>query len=605
LLELSAVFGVLIADHDGLYDPGEYQDRMVLGLSGMMSEAELHVMRNRLDQGKRNKAARGELFSLAPLGYVRGPSGDMTLDPDEQVRAVVRLIFDAFSERGSVRQVLTYLGEHGIRLPIRARGGSNRGQIEWREPIPATVYNVLRHPLYAGAYCYGRSRTDPRRQVPGRRHTGRVRLPAQEWAVLRRDALPAYISWQQYQANQEQLRQNRSSFATTGASRQGSALLGGLAACAHCGWRMYVMYRGRPEAPRYVCNRNNPPRPGRPRCPTVSARVIDAEVSRHILAALRPAALELSAAAADDLQREAARLEQHWQQQLERARYQTERARRQYDVAEPENRLVARELERRWEEALRAEQRLGEDYARFRQGQVGELTAADRARIAALAADVPGLWAAAGPAHRQALIRHLVERVEIHATEDSEDAAVSIRWVGGGVSRHDLVRPVSTYERLGSFPRLLARIRELLAAGLRSGLIAERLNGEGFRAPKGDQRFTADRIRQIVCRYGLGPRRVRPSTDGPRLARQEVWMTELADELGIPIPTLMAWCRRGWVEARKVDAPDPRWVVWADAEEKGRMRQLAGGRGSGLRYPYSPELITPKRRRAKKGRSRG
>jgi DNA invertase Pin-like site-specific DNA recombinase len=604
LLELAAVFGVLIADHDGLYDPGEYQDRMVLGLSGMMSEAELHVMRNRLDQGKRNKAARGELFSLAPIGYVRGPSGEMALDPDEQVRAVVRLIFDTFAQRGSVRQVLAYLGEHGIRLPIRARGGPNRGQIEWREPIPATVYNVLRHPIYAGAYCYGRSRTDPRRQIPGRRYTGHVRVPAAEWAVLLRDMLPAYITWQQYQTNQEQLRQNRSSFVTAGTPRQGSALLGGLAACAHCGWRMYVMYRGRPEAPRYVCHRNNPPRPGQPRCPTVSARVIDAEVSRHVLAALQPAALELSSAAADDLQREAARLEQHWQQQLERARYQTERARRQYDVAEPENRLVARELERRWEEALRAEQQLEEEYARFRHGQAGELTPAERSRIAALAADVPGLWEAAGPADRQALIRHLVERVEIHATEDSEDTVVTIRWVGGGVSRHDLVRPVSTYERLGTFPRLLARVGELLAAGVRSGLIAARLNAEGFRSPKGDQRFTAERVRQFVCRFHLRPRRSRSSADAPRLARHEAWMTDLADELGIPIPTLMAWCQRGWVEARKVDAPDPRWAVWADEEEKGRMRRLAGGRGSGLRYPYPPELTTPKRCRAKKSRSR-
>jgi DNA invertase Pin-like site-specific DNA recombinase len=605
LLELAAVFGVLIADHDGLYDPGQYQDRMVLGLGGMMSEAELHVMRNRLDQGKRNKAARGELFSLAPVGYVRAASGEMALDPDEQVQSVVRLIFDTFARRGSARQVLAHLARHGIRLPIRARGGPTRGQIEWREPVPATVYNVLRHPMYAGAYCYGRSRTDPRRKVPGRRHTGRVQVPAAEWAVLRRDALPAYITWDEYQANQERLRQNRSSFATRGAPRQGSALLGGLAACVRCGWRMFVMYRGRPEAPRYVCNRYNPPRPGQPRCPSVSARTIDDAVSRQVLAALAPAAIELSLTAADGLRQEAEQFEAHWRLQLERARYQTERARRQYDAAEPENRLVARELERRWEEALRAEQHLGEEYARFRRGQAGELTADDRARVAALAADIPGLWASAGPADRQAIIRHLVERVEIDATEDSEDTAVTIRWAGGGVSRHDVVRPVWTYERLGGFPRLLARIRELLAAGCRSGLTAARLNAEGFRSPRGDQRFTADRIRQIVCRFGLRPRRSRQTADAPQLGSQEAWMTDLADELGIPIPTLMAWCRRGWVEARKVDAPDPRWAVWADEEEKGRMRRLAGGRGSGLTYPYPPELTTPKRCRANKGRSKG
>ena len=182
--------------------------------------------------------------------------------------------------------------------------------------VPATVYNILRHPIYAGAYCYGRSRSDPLRKVPGRPLTGRVRLPANEWAVLLRDRLPAYISWDQYEANLERLRQNRSSFETSGAPRQGSALLGGLATCARCGWRMYVSYRGRPETPRYVCNRNNPPRPGRPRCQSVSSRTLDAGVSRQLLAALAPAALELSLTAAAGLQHEAKERDRDWQLRL-------------------------------------------------------------------------------------------------------------------------------------------------------------------------------------------------------------------------------------------------------------------------------------------------
>jgi DNA invertase Pin-like site-specific DNA recombinase len=600
LLELAAVFGVLIADHDGLYDPGQHADRMILGLSGMMSEAELHVMRNRLDQGKRNKAARGELFSLAPIGYMRGLSGEMILDPDEQVQAVVRRIFDTFAARGSVRQVLVELIREGVRLPIRARSGANRGQIEWREPIPATVYNVLRHPIYAGAYCYGRSRSDARRKVPGRRHSGRVRVPRDEWAVLLHDMLPAYISRGQFEANQERLRQNRSSFETSGAPRQGSALLGGLARCARCGWRMHVAYRGRPEAPRYVCHRNNPPRPDHPRCPSVSSRTIDALVSQQLLAALAPAALELSLTAAAGLQHEAEQRDRDWRLRLERASYQTERARRQYDAAEPENRLVARELERRWEEALRAEQRLQEEFARSRSGPLRELTGADRERITALASDIPSLWAIAGPADRQAILRHLVEEVEIEATEDSEAAGLTIRWVGGGVSRHELVRPVHTYERLGDLPGLLERIRELMAAGQRSGLIATQLNVEGFRSPRGDQQFTADRIRQIVCRFGLRTRRSALPADAPRLERHETWMTDLAEELAIPIPTLMAWCQRGWVEARKVEAAVLRWVVWADEEEKSRLRRLSGGRASGLPHPYPVELTTPRRLQGRK-----
>ncbi len=600
LLELAAVFGVLIADHDGLYDPGQHADRMMLGLSGMMSEAELHVMRNRLDQGKRNKAARGELFLSAPIGYIRGPSGEMMLDPDEQVQSAIRLIFDTFAVRGSVRQVLVYLAREGIRLPIRSRNGPNQGQIEWRDPIPATVYNVLRHPIYAGAYCYGRSRLDPRRKVPGRPLTGRVRVPMHEWAVLLRDALPAYITWGQYEANQERLRQNRSSFETSGAPRPGSALLGGLATCARCGWRMYVSYRGWPQSPRYVCHKNNPPRPDQPRCPSVSSRTIDTLVSQQVLAALAPAALELSLTAADDLQQDAERLDRHWQLQLERARYQTERARRQFDAIEPENRLVARELERRWEESLRAEQRLQEEFARSRPGRSQELTALDRERIASLATDLPALWAMAGPADRQAILRHLVERVEIEATEHSEATRLTIRWVGGGISRHELVRPVFTYEQLGNLPQLRERIRELMAAGRGSGEIAAQLNEEGFRSPRGDQRFKADRIRQIVCRLGLRRRRSSLPADAPRLKSHESWMTDLAEELAIPVPTLMAWCRRGWVEARKVEAVVFRWVVWADESEKRRLKQLAGGRASGLHYPYSAELTTPKRLRGKR-----
>ena len=600
LLELAAVFGVLIADHDGLYDPGQHADRMMLGLSGMMSEAELHVMRNRLDQGKRNKAARGELFLSAPIGYVRGLSGEMMLDPDEQVQAVVRRIFDTFAARGSVRQVLVQLIREGVRLPIRARGGANRGQIEWREAVPATVYNVLRHPIYAGAYCYGRSRSDPRRKVPGRPLSGRVRVPADEWPVLLRDMLPAYISFDQYEANQERLRQNRSSFETSGAPRHGSALLGGLARCARCGWRMSVSYRGRPEAPRYVCHRNNPPRPDHPRCPSVSSRTIDAVVSQQLLAALAPAALEPSLTAATGLEHEADQRDRDRQLRLERAHFQAERAYRQYDAAEPENRLVARELERRWEEALRAEQRLREEFARSRSGSPRELTDADRERIKALASDIPALWAIAGPADRQAILRHLVEGVEIEATEHSEVTAMTIRWVGGGVSRHELVRPVHTYERLGEFPRLLERIRELMAAGQRSGLIATQLNAEGFRSPKGDQQFTADRIRQIVCRFVLRARRSALPADAPKLKRHESWMTDLAEELAIPIPTLMAWCKRGWVEARKMEAAVLRWVVWADEKEKSRLKKLAGGWANGLRHPYPEELTTPRRLRNKK-----
>jgi DNA invertase Pin-like site-specific DNA recombinase len=585
LLELAAVFGVLIADQDGLYDPGDYNDRLLLGLKGTMSEAELHVLRGRLLQGKRNKAERGELFSHPPVGYARMHDGTLGLDPDEQARDVVRLVFAKFAELGSARQVMLYLHRNDIRLPVRSRGGPAPGDLQWHTPVPATVYNILRHPMYAGAYCYGRSRVDPRRQVPGRPQSGRVRMADGQWQVLLPGRLPAYITWGQYLANRERLRNNRSLFETQGAPRCGSALLGGLVACDRCGWRMFVHYRGGTHIPRYICSGCDPA-VGRPeRCPTLAARVVDDLVSSLVLEALRPASLELSLAAADDILREADRLDAHWKQRLERAHFQAERARRQFDAAEPENRLVARELERRWEEALREEQRLAEDYARTQGERPGPLSEEDRGRVRALASDIPALWESAGPADRQEIIRHLVERVEVAVAGLTERVTVTVRWVGGGVSVHHVDKPVGSYERLHDFHRLSARIRELKAAGHRSGEIAARLNAEGYRAARGDGRFTADRVRQVVSRLGLG--RPKPGTPGQeaRLRSGEVWMTELAYELNIPIPTLTAWCRKGWVHARKALTPDPRWAVKVDGAERDRLRRLQAAHGSGMAHP--------------------
>jgi len=559
-----------------------------------MSEAELHVLRGRLLQGKRNKAERGELFSHPPVGYARLPDGTLSLDPDEQARDVVRLVFAKFAELGSARQVMLYLNRNDIRLPVRTRGGPAPGDLQWRVPVPATVYNILRHPIYAGAYCYGRSQLDPRRKIPGRPQTGRVRMADGQWQVLIPDRLPAYVSWEQYLGNRKRLRDNNSTFESRGAPRSGPALLGGLIACARCGWRMFVHYRGGSHIPRYVCSGCDPSL-GRPeRCPTLAARVVDDLVGSLVLEALQPAALEVSLAAADDMLREAERLETQWKQRLERARFQAERARRQFDAAEPENRLVARELERRWEEALREEQQLAEDYTRSQRERPGPLTENDRGRVRALASDIPALWESADPADRKEIIRHLVERVEVAFAGRTERVRVTVRWAGGGVSVHHVNKPVFSYEQLHDFQRLSTQIRELKAAGHHAGEIATHLNAEGYRAARGNGPFTADRVRQVISRLGLGRPRLETPTGEAQLRGGEVWMTELAYELGIPIPTLTAWCRKGWTRARKIPTPDPRWAVRVDKAERDRLRRLHAARSSGTAHPYPASLTTPR-----------
>jgi hypothetical protein len=454
---------------------------------------------------------------------------------------------------------------------------------------------MLHNPLYAGAYSHGRTATDPRRKIPGRAGTGKVHLPMEKWQVLRQDKLPAYITWEQFLLNQKRLKENGAGFDGPGAARDGPALLSGLIACACRGWRMHVHYSDKPHAPRYVCKQNDPVLV-KQRCPGLSTRVVDDLVSRQVLQALAPAAVELSLEAAENIEREYQRLEKHWQQRLERARFQVQRARRQYDSVEPENRLVVRELEQRWENALNEERNAQEEYARFQQGRLSKLTASDRDRIKALSTDIPALWETASFTDRKEIIRALVERVTVGFQGETELVDVTIRWVGGFESRHEIVRPIGRYEMLRDYDRLIARMVELRDAGQIAIEIADRLNAEDFRLPRCDKRFSARIVQQLFCRAGLiGPHEDKAAKDELKKAN-EWWIEDLVRELKMPLVTLSNWCRKGWVHARKVTLAYRRWVIWADAEEIRRLRKLRKYRRPGPRYSNPKELTTPKPR---------
>jgi DNA invertase Pin-like site-specific DNA recombinase len=598
LLELCAVFGSLLADLDGLYDPGHYNDRLLLGLKGTMSEAELHLLRMRLTEGKWNKAERGELLGRQPTGYVRQPSGEVTIDPDEQVQSVIRLIFEKFEELGTGRQVFWYLRKNGIRIPVRLAYGPNQGQLEWHEPAPSTLHRILRHPQYAGAYAYGRSLVDPRRKIPGRPGTGHTRLPMEQWRVLLQDVFPAYITWQQYLANQERLKQNASRFETRGAPREGPTLLGGLVTCGRCGRRMYIGYRGDPTHPIYGC-RLDDPAVGNCRGQNLSASVVDELIARQVLLALEPAAVELALEAETEIQREQDRLEKHWQQELERARYKTQRARRQYDAVEPENRLVARELERHWEQALLAERKAQEEYERFQLSHPKDLSAADRQRILSLSTDIPALWKSSSTsvADRQEIIRQLVEKVVVQAHGKTEVVDLTIHWIGGYRSQHEVCRSVARYADLRDHDRLIARLKDLRDAGHTAEEIAKQLNAEGFHSPHRGHAFTAGTVRSMLSRQGLTRRPHRDAAiDAGFHKPNEWWLEELALELKMPSATLRGWCRKGWVHVRKVTLAYRRFIIWADADELDRLRRLQKHRRGAPCVPYPSELTTPKPR---------
>jgi len=603
LLELCAVFGTLLADQDGLYDPREYNDRLLLGLKGTLSEAELHILRQRMHQGRLNKAKRGELFNHAPIGYIRQQSGELAMDPDEQVQAVVRLIFDQFDELGSIHAVLRYLVRHDVRLPIRPHGGPERGQLQWRRPNRQTLRNLLQHPIYAGAYTWGRRPVDPRCKIPGRPSTGRKVASPETCMVFLKDRCPAYITWERYQSNRRRIADNQARSQSRGAVREGSALLGGLLVCGRCGCRMMVQYdrsqTGREadgSRPRYACGRHAVEY-GEPLCQSLAGGALDRFVARQVLTVLKPAALELSLSAAEDIQQQRTTIERHWRQRVERAGYDADRARRQYHAVEPENRLVARELERQWEQKLLEQRHLKEQYDRFRQDQPAAPSDAERDLIRTLSHDIPKLWHAreTSSADRQTIVRHLIQEAVVTAPPDSQHLDLDIRWAGGFTSHHRLARPVARYEQLDNYDELLARILELRNRKWTSAQIAEQLNREGFRPPKRRETFNRQMVRTLLSRQVGAERRAR-AVENHTLGTDEWWFTDLARHLNLPQPTLYSWVRRGWVHARQLPVAGGRWILWADAEEVDRLRRLHHCPRFWHNQPQAAALTRPKPR---------
>ena len=575
LLEICALFGTLIADSDGICDPSDFNDRMLLGLKGTMSEAELHVIKQRIHQGKLSKARRGELGFDVPTGYTRNSSGEVIFDPDEEVQQVVQLIFRKFEELGTVHALLRYLVSHDIRIGVRARKVEGKGELQWRAPNQTTLQNMLKNPIYAGAYAYGRRRIDPRKRKPGRRSTGRTSPSPGGWHVLLKDRRPAYISWETYEKNLGQLADNRAVADAKGAPRNGNSLLQGLVACGYCGARMTVNYHGNDRRYSYVCTRQNTVYGGSS-CQCLSGVPLDEFAEEKVLEALEPAALELSLEAAKNIESERAELDGLWQKRIERASYEAERAGRHYRSVEPENRLVARQLAKDWEKKLTEEKSLKEEYQRFLIEKPRLLSASERASIGRLASDIPALWSAASTTNseRKEIVRQVIEGVVVEVEGDSERVGVFIEWAGGRRTTGVMVRPVSRFESLSYYPQLCKRVRELASQGLDSRLIAQRLDEEGYRSPKLVEGFGRQGVHKLMGRLGLRRHQGRQRPPQGLLGEHEWWLGELAGRIQMPKQTLYTWVRRGWVRSRQSTGHARRWIVWADDAELERLRRL-------------------------------
>jgi DNA invertase Pin-like site-specific DNA recombinase len=504
VLQLCALFDTLIGDADGIYNPRDFNDKLLLGIKGHISEAELHSLRLRLDAGRLSKARRGELVQHLPTGLVRDCDGQVHFDPDASVQERLRLVFRKFQELQSAQKVLRYLVKHGLRLPRRQRSGLHAGELLWKEPSISAVHAILKNPAYTGAFAYGRRCADPTRQVPGRPATGRLRQPRERWLALVQGVYPAYITWAEYEQIQERVAENRQTMlerlTRKQALRQGAALLTGLVRCGICGHTMQVAYKiGRFQ---YLCHAAQC-RYGKPNCQYLSGQPIDDAVVQEFFGVLRPAAIDALQEVTAQQAAHQQELVRHLNLEVKRLEYAAGRAERQYNCVDPENRLIAATLERKWESALaeweQARARLAE--AQGKAPPPVTIPAELRAAFADAGRRMPEVWPELSAEAKKRLLRTLVTGVNLRREENGM-VLIRIVWCGGLVSERRVRLPISTRRRSAVESRIVARIEQLAEQGLRDGALAERLNQEGFFPCRGAA-FTPHIVLKLRCRYGI------------------------------------------------------------------------------------------------------
>ena len=563
LIEICALSETLVVDEEGVYDPNQYNDRLLLGFKGTMSEAELHWLHCHLQGGKLEKAQQGTLRFRPPTGFIYNSLGQLILDPDEQVQQVIRLLFDLFDQFGSALAVVQHFNTHGLLFPTRCWGGVRNDELLWQPLQHGRILALLHNPAYAGAYVYGRTKNRTQ-ALPGEapRIKGRTRqIKPEDWPIVLKEVHPAYISWEQFLRNRQRLDDNCTWHPEEhrGAVREGPALLQGIALCGRCGRRMSVRYLQDGSVWAYVCAQVHS-QLAEKTCQFVIGNEIDASVSRLFLDAMLPAQLEISMAAFDQIEQRSQQIDQQWQLRLERARYEADLARRRFCAIDPENRLVARSLERDWNESLSQIETLEHEYATQPNLNAFLLSPQQRQRILALAQDLPTVWQAhtTTSAERKQLLRFLVKDVTL--TSQKTSILTSIRWQTEAVSSCQVPRRPKPCDLHRTNPIVLDRIR-LLAADHTDQQIAPLLNQEGYLPGMGGS-FTTNKVRGIRFAYripsgcpqapGACPHGQRG--DGRYSARAA------AEQLNVNVSTIAHWCDAGVLDYIQNAPRSPHWI---------------------------------------------
>ena len=561
LLDLCTMTNTLIGDADGVYNPALFNDRLLLGLKGTMSEAELHTLRARLDGGIRNKAARGELRRGLPIGLVWGDAdGEVRRHPDEAVAGALRAVFTRFTELGSARRVWLWLRAENLTFPLQMNPSE---PIRWVAPTYHAIHNVLTNPVYAGAYCYGKTRQERYVDDDGVLKTRLRRLPQAQWAVLIREHHEGYIDWATYEANQSRLGANNKPrpHEAGGAVREGTALLQGLAICGHCGRRLRTHYRGTNQTPGYHCHNKGVENGRGVYCLNVGGLQIDAAAAEAFLHAVAPAGIEAAVRAAERLEADHDAALAQWRLTLERAQYAAQRAERRYRAVDPENRLVARGLEAQWEEQLRALDDAQQELARREQQRPRTLNAQERRSLLALGTDLQRLWHAPPLTvrDRKQLLRTLLEEVSITVYREQYRAHLALRWRGGKLTERDVALPRSRPATIRTDEDTIDLVRRL-AQHYPDATIAGILNTQGRLTARG-LRFNQNLVGNLRRHWKIACfEQPAPQPDGELLS-----IRQAARVLGTAPSTLHRWVNDGFIAGEQTTPGAPWRIRMTDA----------------------------------------
>ncbi len=562
LIEICALSDTLVIDEEGVYDPRQYNDRLLLGFKGTMSEAELHWLRSRLLGGKLEKAQQGRLHFRPPTGLVFDPTGQLVLDPDQQVQHAVQLVFDLFDQFGSALAVVQHFAKNHLVFPTRDWGGLHDGELTWQPLSHGRILAMLHNPAYAGAYVYGRTQTRTR-PLPGEapRIKGRTRqVRRDDWPIVLQGVHPGYITWDQFLRNRQRLDDNRTFRPEEhrGAAREGAALIQGIVVCGLCGRRMSVRY---PDGttPVYECNQARTKLAGPP-CQFIRGDGVDAAVAQAFLEAMQPAQLQISLSTLDHLEEQARQVDRQWQLRLERVQYEADLARRRFLAVEPENRLVARSLEHDWNEKLAEAEHLEHEYTALPKVTAYFLSPAERQRILALAQDLPTVWQASTTtsAERKQLARLLIKDVTL--TKGETTVHVRIRWQTEALTPLEIPRPKRSYDLRRTPAAVVERIRAL-ASDHTDSQIAAQLNQEGLTPGTGGC-FTDGKVQWIRYTYHIPtgcPQRPATSPDEPR-GDGRYSARAAAKLLNVNVSTVADWCKSGLLDSLQAAPGGPRWI---------------------------------------------